>query len=82
MAEVTRQLMQIDGAVLTCTFDDVTLALTRFNLEATRSVHIILWRTGKTPWRDFVLPPGSYQYDAGGPVTNWTDIDRFELIGS
>ena len=81
MAEVTKQIsyLGVADASLTATWDDVTLALTRFNLTTAATVEVKLWRTGQTPWREFTLPPGSYQYDAGGPVQNWSDITLIRL---
>jgi hypothetical protein len=48
--------------------------LIRFNLVCTVPVHIKLWRTSQIPWREFTLPPGSYEYPAGGPVQKMSDI--------
>ena len=81
MALVTKQISYLGtaNASLTATYDDVTLAITRFNLTCSKAVEVKVWRTGQTPWREFTVTPGSYQYDAGGPVQNWSDITLVRL---
>jgi hypothetical protein len=84
MAEITKQIVFLGGtdgltASATCTYDDVTLDIVRFNLVCAFTVHIILWRVSAQPWRDFVLAPGVYEFLSGGPVQNWADIGAYEL---
>lgn len=94
MADRTETLAALArvGATLTWTFDDATflpnpppktpqpsMPLIRFDLTCSEPVTIRIWRTGNTPWREFTVPAGTYQYPSGGPVQNTGDITFISL---
>ncbi len=79
MAEVTVQLVKTGGTLLTVTFDDETEVLDRFDLVTDRQTRIELWRNSNNAWRDFVLEAGDYTWQAGGPVRDLDDIQRYVL---
>ena len=94
MAEIMKQISYLGkaNATLTVTFNDTPAPppptrpggwpdydLVRFNLTCSKAVEIKLWRTGNTPWREFTVPPGTYEYPAGGPVQKWSDITLVRL---
>lgn len=92
MAAFTEELSRLArvGAVLTWTWDDAGFVsvpkgsvldqpLVSFDLVCTDAVHITIWRTGNTPWREFTVPAGTYSYPSGGPVQRTSDISYIYL---
>ncbi len=68
-----------DSVLLTVTDDDVTDDIVQFDLVCTIPVHITVYRKSGSPWRNATVAPGSYTYEAGGPVRNWDDLSRIEI---
>ncbi len=79
MAIVTEPHFGAPGVVLTVTDDDVTDDIERFDLVCTIPVHLTVYRKSGNPWRDVWVEAGSYTYEAGGPVRNWSDLGRIEV---
>ena len=79
MAIVTDPLVIAPDVLLTVIADDVTDDLVQFDLVCTVPVHITVWRKSGNPWRDAWVDPGSYTYEAGGPVRNWDDLAAIEV---
>ncbi len=79
MAIATSIILKAPGVLLTVTADDVTDDLERFDLVCTVPVHVTVWRKSGNPWRDAWVEAGSYTYEAGGPVRNWSDLAGIEV---
>ena len=79
MAIVIEILVKAPDVLLTVTADDVTDDIERFDLVCTVPVHITVYRKSDNPWRDAWVEAGTYTYEAGGPVRNWSDLSRIEV---
>jgi hypothetical protein len=88
MAIISDVIMRIGGTSLTMVYDDTKrdpdpeididpCDLIRFDLVAEVDLIGEIWRGGSpNPWRTLTVTPGSYTFDAGGPVKTVKDIRR------
>ncbi len=79
MAVVTTPIVDAPDVLLTETADDATGDLVEYKLVCTIPVHVTVYRKSGNPWRDAFVDPGTYTYEAGGPVRNISDLARIEV---
>lgn len=81
MAQVTDQLVTTETAVLTVTYDDVTLDLVSANAVVTAPTLVRIYRKNGTTFRDVVVQPGEFVVNfPAGPVRKLDDLNFFSVV--